>query len=99
MLFAVSMPNISKSATRYRIDPASHIDLRRSLRQFAPPMAIVGVYHSHPTGAGTPSPTDIEEAMYPTWRHAIIELGRRGSNVRAFRIARGRVRELAIRSR
>src|SRR5262245_49149228 len=83
---AVPMVNISRSRTRYEIDPAAHIELRRSLRRFAPPISIVGVYHSHPAGRGAPSPTDIEEAMYPDWVYVIVALGSRTATVRAFRI-------------
>jgi proteasome lid subunit RPN8/RPN11 len=97
IVHAVPMVNISRSPTRYEIDPAAHIELRRLLRRFAPPISIVGIYHSHPAGGGTPSPTDIEEAMYPAWVYAIVALGARRAMVRAFRIARGRVTELAIR--
>jgi proteasome lid subunit RPN8/RPN11 len=56
--------------TRYRIDDAAHVGLRRVLRGFVPAISIVGVYHSHPAGDAVPSPSDIAEAMYPDWvRH------------------------------
>ena len=99
VFYAAAMRNVAPSATRYRIDDAAHIELRRLLRQFSPPISIVGVYHSHPAGGEIPSPTDIAEAMYPDWVHLIVGLAGRRPSVRAFRIARGRVRELMIRGR
>ena len=44
------------------------------LRQFSPALSILGVYHSHPAGVAEPSPTDIDEAMYPEWAYVIIGL-------------------------
>src|SRR5205085_1477160 len=65
--FAVPMKNIAAGTTRYRIDDAAHVGLRRVIRGFAPAIAIIGVYHSHPAGDPAPSPTDIAESMYPDW--------------------------------
>ena len=94
--FAVSMRNIAASATRYRVDDAAHLELRRVLRQFSPRLSIIGVYHSHPAGAAEPSRTDIDEAMYPEWAYIIIGHEPRRMSVRAFRICAGTVRELGI---
>lgn len=96
VLFAVSMRNIAASATRYRVDDAAHLELRRLLRQFSPRLSILGVYHSHPAGSAEPSPTDIDEALYPEWAYVIIGFEPRRTSVRAFRISAGTVRELKI---
>ena len=96
VLFAVSMRNIAASVTRYRVDDAAHLELRRLLRQFSPPLSLLGVYHSHPAGSAGPSPTDIDEAMYPEWAYVIIGLEPRRASVRAFRIRAGEARELRI---
>jgi proteasome lid subunit RPN8/RPN11 len=96
VLFAVPMRNIAASATRYRVDDAAHLELRRVLRLFSPALSILGVYHSHPAGAAEPSPTDIDEAMYPEWAYVIIGLEPRPTSVRAFRLRTGAVRELKI---
>ena len=93
---AVPMPNVAPGETRYRVDDRAHIELRKLLRQFAPPLGIVGVYHSHPNGRAEPSPSDVAEAMYPEWIHVIVGLGGGAARVRAFRIARGRVRPVAV---
>jgi len=93
--FAAAVANHATSASRYRLDDRAHIALRRALRSFTPPLEIVGVYHSHPTGRAWPSETDIAEAHYPEWCHVIVALGRR-VRLAAFRIRRGRVEQLSV---
>jgi len=95
---AVPMANIAASRTRYQIDDTAHIRLRRALRGFAPPLEIVGVYHSHPAGSAAPSPTDVAEAMYPDWIYIIVGLAGRRPSVAAFRIRHGRAREIALKT-
>jgi proteasome lid subunit RPN8/RPN11 len=85
--FAVPMRNLARSRTRYRLDDAAHIRLRRLLRTFVDPIAIVGVYHSHPTGPPHPSATDISEAFYPEWFHVIVSRARRRWRLSAFDLA------------
>ena len=94
--YAVPMRNVAASPTRYRIDDASHLELRRVIRQFSPSLSILGVYHSHPAGGSDPSPTDIDEAMYPDWTYIIVGLDGRRLTVRAFRIRMGAVQEIKI---
>jgi desampylase len=94
--FAVAATNVAASTTKYRIDDAWHVELRRTLRRFSPPLEIVGVYHSHPSGDARPSPTDIAEAFYPDWTHVIVGLKRRIS-IRAYRIRAGRPESVVIR--
>ena len=91
--FAVPMTNIEAGTTRYRIDDKSHVTLRRMLRDAAPPLAIVGVYHSHPAGAANPSPSDVRESMYPEWIYMIVGLRSERAAVRAFQIQNGVVRD------
>jgi len=95
--FAVAMRNVAASATRYRIDDAAHIELRRVLRGVRPRLEIVGVYHSHPSGPAKPSSTDVDEAMYPEWIYLIVGFDRQRAQVRAFQIRRGKVRTVQIR--
>ena len=94
---AVPMPNLARTRTRFQIDPRAHIALQRVLRVIAPALSIVGVYHSHPRGRAVPSETDIAEAQYPDWIHVIVGLGGARPETRAFLIARGRARRIALR--
>lgn len=56
----------------------------------------VGVYHSHPRSAAEPSQTDINMAQYPEWRWLIISLEQAEAEIRAWRIADGKVSEEPI---
>jgi proteasome lid subunit RPN8/RPN11 len=96
VLFACPVRNVADSPVRYEVDPMAHIDLRRVLRGFVPPLAIVGVYHSHPRGPATPSPTDVAEALYENWIHVIVGLAGGRPRLAAYRIRRGRARPLAL---
>jgi proteasome lid subunit RPN8/RPN11 len=85
---AVPMRNLARGRTRYEVDPAGHIALRRVLRAIEPGLEIVGAYHSHPRGPAVPSETDVAEALYPDWIYVIVGLGGRRPEVRAFEISR-----------
>jgi proteasome lid subunit RPN8/RPN11 len=97
--FAVACTNVARSETRYRIAPREHIDLRRALRAFSPPLDIVGVYHSHPHGRPVPSSTDVAEAAYPEWIYVIAGLSGSRPALRAYRIRNSRVRALPLYAR
>jgi [CysO sulfur-carrier protein]-S-L-cysteine hydrolase len=53
----------------------------------------VGTYHSHPRSAAEPSQTDINLAFYPDWLYLIVSLADDDAQIRAWRIADGRVEE------
>ena len=96
VIFTLAMTNIEPGHTRYRIDDRAHVALRRILRDTTPPLAIIGVYHSHPAGKALPSPTDLAESMYPDWTYIIVGLKGR-PQIRAFRLRNGRYRAVEIR--
>nr|PZN88413.1 MAG: hypothetical protein DIU54_02180 [Acidobacteriota bacterium] len=88
---AVPMRNVAASPVRYRIDDRQHIDLRRFLRRFSPPLLVVGVYHSHPDGRPEPSATDVAEAYYPDWTYVIVGLKGSRARIRAFALEQARM--------
>jgi proteasome lid subunit RPN8/RPN11 len=95
--FAYPMANIAaRPATRYRVDDAAHLELRRVLRQLTPPLAIVGVYHSHPSGPARPSERDVREAHYPDWMHVIVGFHGRRALIYACHMRGRRVTALRI---
>jgi proteasome lid subunit RPN8/RPN11 len=60
-------------------------------------LELVAIYHSHPRGPETPSPTDIAYAFYPDSVYLIISLTTPDQPVvRGFRITDRRAREVAI---
>ena len=56
----------------------------------------VAIYHSHPRSSPEPSQTDINIAAYPHWLYLIVSLAGEEPEVRAWRIADGRVDEEEI---
>jgi len=95
--FALPLENVdARPRVRYRIDERRHIEVRRWLRRLAPPLEIVGVYHSHPDATARPSATDIAEAHYPDWIFAIVSLSKSRADVGFFRISGGRARRLRV---
>ena len=95
--FALPLDNVdSRPQIRYRIDDRRHIEVRRWLRQLAPPLEIVGVYHSHPNVEARPSSADLAEAHYPDWVFAIVSLKAARPDIGLFQIVRGRARRLRV---
>jgi len=91
VLHALPLPNVdSRPRVRFRIDDRHHIEVRRMLRRFQPPLAIVGVYHSHPDGPAEPSAADCREANYSAWIFAVVAVSRLSAQVKLFKIRGGR---------
>jgi proteasome lid subunit RPN8/RPN11 len=83
---AIRARNLDAAATRYLIDPADHFTAIRAAR--ADGLEVVGAYHSHPSTAAVPSPTDIAEADSGSdFVHVIVSLV--DDDVRAYQIADG----------
>lgn len=60
-------------------------------------LMLAAIYHSHPAGPETPSPTDIARAAYPDAVYIICSLvDRARPSLRGFRIVDGAVREVAL---
>jgi proteasome lid subunit RPN8/RPN11 len=97
--FAVAATNVEASETRFRLDDREHLTLRRVLRAFQPPLAIIGVYHSHPNGDAWPSETDVAEAAYPAWLYVIVGLKTTRAAVGAFRLRNGRILRVTLRAK
>jgi [CysO sulfur-carrier protein]-S-L-cysteine hydrolase len=78
--------NLDATATRYLIDPEDHFAAIRGAR--AAGLEVVGAYHSHPSSAPIPSPTDVAEASSGAdFLYVIVSL--LNDDVRAYRIDDG----------
>jgi proteasome lid subunit RPN8/RPN11 len=87
--------------TAYRLDPHDQLRIMEEIE--ARGWEIVGIYHSHPAGPPTPSPTDLSEAhapdnpdapYYPDVCYLIVSLTNWSApSVRAFRLTGGRFQE------
>ena len=87
--------NALASATAYEIAPKELFALFRRMREEG--LEHLGIYHSHPNGENSPSPSDVERAYYPDAAYFIIApQADHSTAVRAFRIAGGKAGELKI---
>ncbi len=87
--------NISPTpAETYELD---HDTLARMIDFEDAGLELVAIYHSHPRGPETPSPTDIAHAYYCESVYLIVSLATPDwPVVRGFRIAQKRTRELKV---
>jgi proteasome lid subunit RPN8/RPN11 len=59
-------------------------------------LEVVGFYHSHPSTAAWPSPTDVAEATYLESVHLIVSLAGGVVEARLFRIGQGATTEVPL---
>jgi [CysO sulfur-carrier protein]-S-L-cysteine hydrolase len=87
--------NKLKSATAYEMDPRQQVAAMVDMEEKA--WEMTAVYHSHPQGPETPSPTDVAQLYYQEAIQVIVSLRERERPVvRAFRIEGERVEELPL---
>jgi proteasome lid subunit RPN8/RPN11 len=89
---AVRARNVAASASRFLLDPKSHIEARRTARSRG--LEVVGFYHSHPHSQALPSSTDLAEAAYPECVHLIVGFVGDRPEVRLFNYRHGHSTEL-----
>lgn len=58
----ITVANQAKSPARFVMDPYEQLDAFQWIESHG--LELVGIFHSHPTGPETASPTDIAEAAY-----------------------------------
>jgi proteasome lid subunit RPN8/RPN11 len=59
----IGVRNLARSPSRYLMSPIGQLRAFSRIEQSQ--MELLSIYHSHPKGPSHPSPTDIQEAMYP----------------------------------
>ena len=92
-LYAIE--NSLRSPTAYRMDPQQQLMAMLDIEEQAWEMA--AIYHSHPRGPETPSPTDVAQAYYPDAIQVIISLRQRDRpRVHAFTVVDGLVEEVGF---
>ncbi|MER3400214.1 MAG: hypothetical protein C4313_03620 [Thermoflexus sp.] len=82
------------SPVRYRVHPEDLIRVLQDLE--AKGWELVGIYHSHPHGPPTPSPTDIREAYYPEAVYLIAAPVQGEWRLRAFHLRDGTAQEIPL---
>ena len=76
--------NLSASPNRFQMKPDEQISTMHHIDAMG--LAILGIYHSHPTGPDTPSTVDIDEFHYPGILVIICSCRDQGWVVRAYSI-------------
>ncbi len=86
--------NAAESSRVYTINPLDYMKAERDADDTG--LEIVGVMHSHTHTEAYPSPTDVGQAVDPTWHYIIVSLKRAEPALRSFRIADGKIDEEAV---
>jgi proteasome lid subunit RPN8/RPN11 len=93
VLRSVRARNLGEGTTRYLIDPHDHFRAIRGAR--ADGVDVIGAYHSHPSSAAVPSPTDVAEANSGAdFVYVIVSV--LTGDVRAYRIDAGRYEDVPL---
>ena len=83
--------NADASARTYTVDPRDMLAAGRAAE--ARGHEIVGVWHSHTHTDAYPSPTDVRQAVDPTWWYVIVSLRDDAPVLRAYLIVDGTIAE------
>lgn len=91
-----AVENVLHSRSEYEMEPRQQVEAMFALEEAG--WELLAIYHSHPNGPQTPSPTDVARANYPQAAQVIVSLADREQPVaRAFTIAEGKVDEISLR--
>lgn len=81
----IPVENVLHSPVRFRMDPAAQLAAFNRLDTLG--MELIGIFHSHPTGPDSPSPTDLAEFAYPGTAFLIWSPDGETWKLRAFNLA------------
>ena len=84
--------NADASARTYTVAPRDLLAAMRDAESRG--LEIVGVYHSHTHTEAWPSPTDVRQAVDPSWLYVIVSLKDGDPVLRGFRIQDGNISEV-----
>jgi len=83
--------NDAASSKVYTVDTRDHLQAERAAE--ASGFEIVGVMHSHTHTDAYPSPTDVRQAVDPTWHYVIVSLRDDAPVLRSYKIVDGNIAE------
>jgi [CysO sulfur-carrier protein]-S-L-cysteine hydrolase len=86
--------NAEASSRIYTVDTKDHLRAERDAEDHG--MDINGVMHSHTHTDAYPSPTDVAQAVDPSWHYVIVSLKDEAPVLRSYRIVDGEIREEAV---
>ena len=82
--------NVAASSRVYTVDPKQHLRADRDAESRG--LEIIGVFHSHTHTDAFPSPTDVRQALDPSWHYILVSL-KDVPVVRSYRIVDGNISE------
>ena len=88
------LSNILQSPTRYQIDPQEQFQTFQLIEENG--WDLLAIYHSHPLGPASLSPSDIAEAFYPQAVYLVWYPNEGAWNCRGFRVHRQSIEEISI---
>jgi proteasome lid subunit RPN8/RPN11 len=89
----LEVTNQAQSPTRYVMDPIEQLNAFERIESDG--LDLIGIFHSHPTGPETVSPTDIAEAAYAVV-YVILACAAGSWRARGFWIEKGAFSEVAL---
>ncbi len=89
----LAVTNQAQSPTRYVMDPIEQLNAFEQIESSG--LDLIGIFHSHPTGPETVSPTDIAQAAYAVV-YVILARVENLWSARGFWIEDGAFREVAL---
>lgn len=89
----IPVRNQAQSPVRFVMDPYEQLQALEWIDSHG--LELLGIFHSHPAGPETASPTDIREAAYEVVQ-LIWSRDRHGWKVRGFWIENGRAAEVSL---
>ena len=89
----LAVTNQAQSRTRYVMDPIEQLNAFEQIESSG--LDLIGIFHSHPTGPETVSPTDIAQAAYAVL-YVILARVENLWSARGFWIEDGAFREVAL---
>jgi desampylase len=99
IIAAIATANVAATPrTRFEVDPAAHIALRRALRRSKTRVSIVGVYHSHPASPAQLSERDLADAHYDDWVHIVVGDVATRAQMRAYQVRSGQAAGVKLRA-
>lgn len=92
VVWETAVSNILHSPTAYQMEPLEQVQAMLEIERQG--WELLAIYHSHPNGPETPSPTDVAQAHYPEAAQVIISLALPWPVVRVFRVVEGQITEI-----
>ena len=86
--------NADRSARTYTVDSRDYLRSMRDAEGRGD--EIIGVWHSHTHTDAYPSSTDVRQAVDPAWLYVIVSLRDNAPVLRAYRIRKDKIAEVAV---